>query len=313
MRLRSGTLTLPLGVDIGATRVRVALVHRMPEGNVELVAVATRDHRSDPLPALADAIAELQTRERRCIFSVHEPQGLLRGVRFPPMRRGEQERAARYEAVKHIDYAIEDAAVRIVGAAGGESVLGVVRKDVVGSLVDAAHAAKLRVMAVDNVAYAYARAVPGTDAVLDVGSTESRLYVFTSTVPVERRISIGGHAFTDAVARALGCDDATARRRKEAFGIAGCADNELSLIAGEVAGALVDCRVDGIGDVRSIALTGNGSRLTDLPERLERATAVRVRRVALEPSVSQTLPRDVLRAAAPDWCLAYGLALWSAA
>jgi Tfp pilus assembly PilM family ATPase len=79
-----------------------------------------------------------------------------------------------------------------------------------------------------------------------------------------------------------------------------------------VANALVECRAEGLGDVRNIALVGNGSRLSELAALIERATAVRVRPGTLDPTVSQALPPDVLRAAAPDWCLAYGLALWSA-
>jgi hypothetical protein len=64
--------------------------------------------------------------------------------------------------------------------------------------------------------------------------------------------------------------------------------------------------------VRNIALVGNGSRVPGLAEMIERAAGVRVGPAELDPSVSRTLPADVVRAASPDWCLAYGLALWSA-
>ncbi len=311
--LRGAARTLPLGIDLGATRVRVALVRQSDDGPPELAGVAVRDHAGDLAGAVTDAVAELRTHERRCVLGLSEPRALIRSVRFPPMRRTERERAARFEAAKYIAYPLDEATVRVVTLDAERSVLGIARADAIAAVNAAAKTAKLRVTAIDNDGFALRRALPGVDAVLDIGRDASRLHVFTAAIPVERRIGAGGAAFTGAIARAFGCDDASAERRKQAFGIAGCADGELALLVADVANALVDFRVDGIGDVRSIALTGNGARLSGLAELLERATAVRVRPAALDPTISRTLPPDVLRAAAPDWCLAYGLALWSAA
>ena len=311
--LRTRARTLPLGVDIGTSRIRVALLHKTESG-AELAAVATRQHDNDPASALADAVAELQTRERRCVFGLGEPRALLRSITFPAMRRGEHERAARFEATQFIDYPIREAIVRVISlGAEGDAVIGVVRKDVISWLVSIAHGAKLRVSAVDNNAFAFARALPAADAVLDIGLDDSRLHIFAGQFPIGRRFSIGGAAFTDAVARALGVDETTAERRKRTHGIAGAGESTRDALVAEVANALVECRANGLGDVRSMVLVGNGSRLSELPAVLERATAVRVYPAEFESGTSRTLPPDVLRAAAPDWCLAYGLALWGAA
>jgi len=74
---------------------------------------------------------------------------------------------------------------------------------------------------------------------------------------------------------------------------------------------------DGAGcrpnDDRSVALTGNGSRLAGLADALERAVAMPVRPALLPEHFSSALPPDVVRAASPDWVLACGLALWDAA
>jgi Tfp pilus assembly PilM family ATPase len=309
-RMRAGTL--PLGVDLGASRVRVALAHRAPNGRAELVAVATRQYETDPAAALTDAVAELRTRERRCVFGLGEPRALLRSIRFPAMRRGEQDRAARFEATQFVDYPISEAIVKVIPlGSDGDAVIGVVRKDVIGSLVSFAHSAKLRVAAVDNNAFALRRALPDVDAVLDIGLDDSRLHIFTGRFPIGRRFTTGGAAFTKAIARALGCDLETAERRKLTHGIAGSGESARDALVADVASALADCRSAGYGDVREIALAGNGSRLSDLCAAIERATAVRVRPAALAPDTSPTLPPDVLRAAAPDWCLAYGLARWT--
>jgi Tfp pilus assembly PilM family ATPase len=304
--------TLPLGIDLGASRVRVALAHRAPDGRAELVAVATRQFQSDPAAAVADAVAELRTRERRCVFGLGEPRALLRSIRFPAMRRAEQERAARFEATQFVDYPIREAVVKVIPlGSDGDAVIGVVRKDVIGSLVALAHTAKLRVCAVDNNVFALRRALPDVDAVLDIGLTDSRLHVYTGRFPIGRRFAVGGAAFTEGIARALGCDTATAERRKLTHGIAGCGDTVRDALIGDVANALAECRSAGLGDVHEITLAGNGSRLGDLPAAIEGATAVRVRPATFGPDISQTLPPDVLRAAAPDWCLAFGLALWT--
>jgi hypothetical protein len=60
-------------------------------------------------------------------------------------------------------------------------------------------------------------------------------------------------------------------------------------------------------------LCGNGSRIPGIDDAIERATGTPVRFAMLPPGISDTLPADVLRAAAADWSLAYGLGLWSTA
>ncbi len=314
MSLSRRPRTLPLGIDVGASRIRVALVHRTASGGSELFAVATRPHGDDPVTALADAVSELRTHERRCVFGLAEPRAILRAAAFPPMRRDERDRAARLEATRYIDYPVREAVVRVVSLGkDGEAVIGVVRKDVISSLVASAHAAKLRVAAVDNSAFAFRRAIPDADAVLDIGLTQSRLHILSGSVPIGHYFFGGGAALTAAIADSLGTDEITAERRKHTHGIAGNAGNAIELLVEDIANALVEFRTSGYGDVRSIALAGNGSRLHELPARIERATAVRVAPATLVPAISSTLPPDVLRAAAPDWTLAYGLALWGAA
>jgi Tfp pilus assembly PilM family ATPase len=305
--------TLPLGIDLGAQRIRVALVQRDEAGRVELLAVATRERGDHPAAALADAVAEIRTSERRCVFGLGEPQAVVRHVRFPPMKRAEHERAARFEAAQLVDYPMSDALVRVVAlGTGGDAVIGVVRKELVHALVALAHSAKLRLSAIDDHAFAFRRALPDTDAVLDIGAAESRLHVFAGPIPASRHFPIGGTTFTHAVAQALGSDPLTAAGRKHRYGIAGCGEAVCEALVADVAQALVECRAAGLGDVRAVSLAGNGSRLAELPATIERATAVRVRPATLDSSISRGLPPDVLRAAAPDWCLAYGLALWAA-
>ena len=100
--------TLPLGIDIGAARVRVICTEIHPAGP-RVVAAAVR-----ALPAaeilsdcdhlgilIEEAVKELGTRERRCVCALGEPEGILRSLTSPPMSAGETRRWAALEAGRY--------------------------------------------------------------------------------------------------------------------------------------------------------------------------------------------------------------------
>ena len=133
---RTPARTLPLGIDVGEARIRVALAQRRFDGTAELVAVATRPRGEDLARSVAEAVTELRTPERRCVFGVAEPGASLRAARFPMMRRAELVRAARFEASRLIDYPIDEALVQVVplDTGHGESAIGIVRADAIARL-----------------------------------------------------------------------------------------------------------------------------------------------------------------------------------
>jgi len=96
-------------------------------------------------------------------------------------------------------------------------------------------------------------------------------------------------------------------------GFGGAGDAERDTLIGSLSEALADARAVGYTDVRRIVLCGNGSRIPGFEGAVERATGHAVHSATLSPDVSDTLPPDVLRAAAADWSVAYGLSLWSIA
>jgi Tfp pilus assembly PilM family ATPase len=304
--------TLPLGIDVGASRIRIALSEVDAAGKPSLVAVAVRPAASDLGAAICDAIAELKTRERRCVFGIGEPQAILRLATLPKMTRGERERAARFEAARFIDYPIADAIVRVapINEATGESAIGVVRKTVLADRSAAARRAGLTIVGIDNTGFALRRAFPDSDAVLDVGQDGSVLHLFGRELPIAHYYSTGGQTFTEAVAQSLGIDTETAERRKVTHGLSGAGDYARDSFVEGLASAIIDFRSTGVADVSSIALAGNGARLAHLGDAIERATAIPTRLATFGPEISRTLPPDVLRAAAADWGAAYGLTLW---
>ena len=304
--------TFPLGVDVGAVRTRVALVERDTSGALRLVAVATRPTGADPGTAIAAAYAELATRERRCVLALGPPDAVVRSAAFPAMRRAERARAARFEASRFVAYPLHEAAVRVHAGIGERCIVGIARQSALDARVLAAKRARLRPVAVDDSAFALMRAFPYADAIVDIGERATVLVLQNDLLPVVQLFPAGGRTFTDAVVASLGVDDLTAEQRKRTVGLAGAGDHARDTLVEQLATALIEHRATARTEPRAIALAGNGARLAGLAEALERAVAIPVRLGALPDDVSRTLPSDVVRAASPDWALAYGLALWEA-
>jgi Tfp pilus assembly PilM family ATPase len=305
--------TLPLGVDVGRTRTRVALLERDRTGIPRLLAVAVRPTADDPAAAIAEARAELATRERRCILALGHPHTLLRAASFPAMGRIERERAARYEAARFVTYPIAEGAIRVEALREGRCVIGVAHRPSLESCIAAARNARLRPIAVDDHAFALCRAFPHADAVIDIGKDHTTLVVAGDPIPSTRVFEIGGRAFTSAIMSALGIDESVAEQRKRSIGLAGAGERARDTLVEQLASALIETRAAARVELREIALAGNGARLAGLAEALERAVQIPVRLAALGADAALALPSDVVRAASPDWGLAYGLALWEPA
>jgi Tfp pilus assembly PilM family ATPase len=304
-------MTLPLGVDIGRRRVRIALTERAGRASATLLTVAARDHDGDPAAALHAALDELHTRERRCVLALAPPDALLCAAEFPPMVPWERASAARFEAARFVDYPIAEAAVSVVRTATPQRwAIGIARRSSLSAALGTARAAGLRPLAVDDLACALHRAQPDAGGVIDIGEDATRLSLFGGAIPYVVRLPIGGRQMTEAIAQSLAIDAAAAEARKRQTGFAGVPNDAFLEVLGA---AFADARSAGYADVRDVVLCGNGSRIPGLADAIERATGHAVRPAVLPAECSGTIPPDVLRAAAADWSAAYGLSLWSMA
>lgn len=306
--------TFPLGIDIGRRCVRIALTAPRRGGPPNLLAVAAREHDGDPAGALRAALDELQTRERRCVLALAAPDALLRTADFPRMTPWERVAAARFEAARFVDYPIADANVSLVATTTGQRwAIGIVRRSALAVVLDVAKKAGLLPLAVDDAAFALGRAHPSTGGIIDIGADATRLMLFGQEIPYVVRLPIGGDRLTDAIAQSLGVDLAAAEERKRRVGFGGAGDAPREALFAALSEVFAEARTSGFTDVRSVLLCGNGSRVPSLSAAIERATGYAVAPATLAPECSDRLPPDVLRAAAPDWSLAYGLSLWSIA
>ncbi len=303
--------TLPLGVDIGTARTRIALVERDDARRPDLVAVAVRETGDDAAAAIAAARAELRTSERRCVLALGGGDAHLRTGTFPRMRGGERVRAARYDAAPFLGFPSADAVVRVVPIEADTCVVGVARRAALTERVGAARAAGLRPIAVDDAGLALTRVFPAAGAIVDVGARATQLVLASQPVPIYRIFAGGGAALTAAVVASLGIEEHAAESRKRSIGLAGAGEYARDALVEQLASALVEHRSRARTELDGIVMVGNGARLCGFADALERAVALTVRMGGLEADVSRSLPPDVVRAAAPDWALAYGLALWA--
>lgn len=312
---------LPLGVDIGATRVRIAQAYT-ESGDPRVHAVAVRDISegvassgvvadiSHVAALLEDALDELGARVRRCVIAIGAPDAMLKSVRFPKMSALERERSARFEAQRYAGFSMEEAAVRVHPAAGnsGMWMVGIARNAAILTRCAALRAAKLKPLAIDHEGCALIRTFPQYDAVLDIGHRRSTLHVSRDGGPATLQILTGGSDLTRAIQRDLSLDERTAEKRKRILGTAGAGERARAVLVADIAALVEQGRR--LVPVERIALCGNGARLPGLSRDLESAAKARVETPVGSALHDADYPEDVVRSSAPDWTLAAALALW---
>ncbi|HTU68797.1 MAG TPA: pilus assembly protein PilM [Candidatus Baltobacteraceae bacterium] len=316
---------LPLGIDLGSTRVRVAVAEKNHDGEVRVRAVAARDVPEDAVAPLRveqlelvaavveEALSEVGTRERRCVLALGAPACALRTVRFPKMTWPERVRAARFEAQRFAGWDLEEeeSIVRIhpIDRDTEAYAIGVARKESIDSRVRTAHLTGLRVIAIDHDAFALRRLFPDCDAIVDVGAERSSLHVFGPAGPLSFVVQSGGGAITRGIAQELSIDLPTAERRKRILGCAGAGVSAHEDVVTDIS-ALVE-RARTRAKVDRIAVTGNGARIPSFTRELEDATGALTETPVPDVLHTDAYPEDVVRVAAPDWALAASLAAWS--
>lgn len=309
------TRPMPLGVDLGKTRIRVAAAVRTASGKTEVVGIASREapEASEAASTVLDDLRrELNTRERRCVLSLPASAGVLKVVRFPKMSDVERRNAARFESERIAPWNAKDVATIVrahwVNVRDGLVAVGVAREESLQTRVACARGAGLAVAGVDHDACAMRRAFPFADAVLDIGCESSSLHVFSALGPLSVTITAGGSDVTAGICRDLGIDSTAAERRKRILGTAGAGEAARDAFVTRVAAAVSDVREQ--HPIRRLAMTGNGARLPGLAEAIEAATEAMVDVPVSDLLRSTAYPEDVARSAAPDWTLAASLAAW---
>jgi Tfp pilus assembly PilM family ATPase len=307
----------PLALDLGESRVRLALFEQHRTGSMRLRAVICRDVVEPELLSLVleEMLREAGVRERRCVTALGVPEAALRVVRFPKMSWVERTRAARFEAHRFVtwDMDAESTLVRTHAFDASQNLyaVGAVRAKAVDDRIALLRAAGLTAHAIDHDAFALRRAVPDTDAIVDVGTERSSVHVFSESAPFSLHVAMGGAAITRGIAADLAIEFENAEHRKRIIGCGGAGTRAREQLVSAIAAAIDRARER--VPVTRIALCGNGAKVPDLAQALESSTAAAIEMPVPDVLRSGAYPDDVVRAAASDWTLAAGLGIRSAA
>ncbi|HTX03755.1 MAG TPA: hypothetical protein VMD07_08765 [Candidatus Acidoferrales bacterium] len=295
---------LPLGIDLGASRVRVAALAMGPTGRTRLLATGAADVVDDPREALRLALTGVPAFDRRCVIAIRTCDARLRLIRFPGMRATELRRAVRFEGVSMFGDANEQEGVAVRSATIGEDTLvAAVPSRKVRQIIDVATSCGLRVVTVDHEACALTRAA--RLPLLDIGLDRSTLIALVNGVPLVRPLPLGGAFFTDALAREFGTSIQLAEIRKRTIGLGGAAHDALDAYVRELTSELEQLEVR----PQTLFVCGNGARLSDLREKIADACGIRVVPVTLQALIESDLPPEVELTGALDWFGALSLAL----
>lgn len=296
---------LPLGVDLGANRVRVAAISRDAGGRTRLIATGAADIVSDPRDALLLALEGIPGVERRGVVSVRTCDARLRSIRFPSMRTAELRRAVRFEGLSLFGESIDEQTISVRSATiGPETLIAAAPSRKIQEAIDVLGSCGIRVVTVDHEACVLARA--SQLPLLDIGLERSTLIALASGLPAVRTIALGGAFFTDALAREFGTSRQIAEIRKRTIGLSGAANDALDAYI-RALGTQLDALK--IGAPERLFVCGNGARLQALRDYISEALGVQVSPVALDPLVETDLPPEVEHAGAFDWYCAIASAL----
>ena len=251
---------MPLGIDIGATRIRVAFA-RWKRGRPRVEAIAVRDRAAGFSTAslIVDAWRELDTPERRCILALGMPQAELLVSDIKPKADGDSGTIVRWHSIDRKT---------------GRYALGRTRRGELEKRLATLAETPLRAIAVDHESLALRRALPQYRIVLDIGYSRTSLHLLDRDLPRTLSIPIGGREITASVQEDLAIDAASAEKRKRIYGVSGAGEAARDRLATEIVTALTT-----IGELlpeQRIALVGNGALLAGFASDLCRACACQV-------------------------------------
>lgn len=106
--------TIPLGIDVGRSRVRIAQITQEAQGPTLRCSIALDlAPDNDLATTVREALEQSGISERRCVVSLGEPDAMLVPLALPSMSLLERRRTARFEASRVIDYPIDEARIHL--------------------------------------------------------------------------------------------------------------------------------------------------------------------------------------------------------
>jgi type IV pilus assembly protein PilM len=300
--VRAAELTLGKG---GATLERF--------GQVALPVGAVRDGEVADADVVAAAIKQLWAQAKfstkQVVVGVANQKVVVRQVDLPWMPEAELRKALAFQVQDYVPMPVEEAILdyhsleEFTNDAGARTLrvlLVAAARDMVWSAIDAVHKAGLQPRLVDLTSFAVLRALTtldhggyetaGAEALVDVGAQVTNIVIHQGGVPRFVRILLmGGGDVTNAVAERLGVPGEQAESIKQEAGMAAAPGTAEPTPAGraiettassfveEVRGSLDYYMAQpGATRIDRVLLSGGGSRLSGLADRLSVATRLPV-------------------------------------
>ncbi len=280
-------------------------------GQVALPAGAVRDGEVIEATVVAQAVKQLWAQAKfstkKVVVGVANQKVVVRQVDLPWLPVKELRSSLAYQVQDFIPMPVEQAILDFHpleeftndnGSRMLRVLLVAAARDMVGSALEAVKLAGLQPSMVDLTSFAVLRSQAGasggfsveSEALVDIGSSVTNIVVHQGGVPRFVRILLmGGGDITDAVAERLGVPADQAESVKQSTGLAlvpGAADAHPATRAIEsTGGAFVEevrssldyyLAQPGSARIGRVVLSGGGSRLTGLIERLQSATRLPV-------------------------------------
>jgi len=306
-----------VGVDIGTSAVRAAEVDiggstpaLVRFGQVGLPPGVVADGEVVDRAAVAEALQRLwksaELGSTTIVLGVAGLRAITREIELPWVPDGEVDSAVRFQAEEIVPFPAEKTVLsaKVIGEAKGEDggrlrrvLVAACHRDLVDGVVAPAEEAGLQVSGVDLVSSALLRALvdprqdPGRpEALVSVGAGLTLVVVHEAGVPqFVRTVPLGGNQATAAIASALDLPMADAEAIKRRLGepwpqtmaAEQAVQGTLSDLVQEIRSSLeYVASLPGRQAVARVILTGGGSRLRGLQERLHAALGVPVQPVS---------------------------------
>ncbi len=282
-------------------------------GQVALPEGAVRDGEVIDGPTVASAIRELWSHTRfstkKVVIGVANQRVVVRQVELPWMPMNELKSSLAFQVADMVPMPVEQALLDVHpleevetddGSRKIRALLVAAARDTVMGNISAVRAAGLDPIMVDLTSFAVIRALATPDhlgmgssveALVDVGARITNIVVHEGGVPRFVRILLsGGQDLTDAVADRMGVPTPQAEALKQELGLgqavpadlqpaARVVDTAAASFVDEIRGSLdYYMASSGLPPVSRLRLTGGGSRLIGLAERLQAATRLPVER-----------------------------------
>lgn len=222
-----------IGLDIGSSAVKILEVETIG-GKPYIMRIGLKNLPDKSKEALIESVRslseELKLSDREVNISVSGPSTIVRFVSMPKMREDELKGAIRFEAEKHIPFAIEDCIIdyQILKKYDKDNKLDIllvaVKKELVLEKIAAVEGGDLNVSIVDTDTFAVANSFlknfaqneeDKTAALLNIGAGITNVSIVRGGILCfSRDVAIGGTDFTAAISRGLNIDSAAAEKVK---------------------------------------------------------------------------------------------------